>query len=75
MTFVFFEKKTKNHMENEWIWVQNSSWEESHSMRTLEIVQPFFTSFEFWDFLIFPPSYVVSKLSYSQRALGSKWGQ
>ena len=44
-------------------------------MRTLELVQPFFTSFEFWDFFIFPPSYVVSKLSYSQRALGSKWGQ
>ena len=45
------------------------------TMRTLELVQPFFTSFEFWDFFIFPPSYVVSKLSYSQRALGSKWGQ
>ena len=44
-------------------------------MRTLELVQPFFTSFEFWDFFIFPPSYVVSKLSYSQRALGRKWGQ
>ena len=28
-------------------------------MRTLELVQPIFTSFEFWDFFGFPLSYVV----------------
>ena len=39
-------------------------------MRILERVQPYLTPP--WD--IFPPSYVVSKLSYSHRALVSKWG-
>ena len=39
------------------------------AMRTLELLQPFFLPHLNFDiFFIFPPSYVVSKLSYSQRA-------
>ena len=37
-------------------------------MRILEGVQSFFTSFKYWDFsLFFPPTYVVTKLTYSDR--------
>ena len=42
------------------------------SMRILERVQPFCTSFKYWDFYFFPPSYVVTKLTYSHSFLMSK---
>ena len=41
-------------------------------MRTLERVQAFLPPLTIEIFFIFPPSYVVSKLSYSHRALVSK---
>ena len=43
------------------------------AMRILERVQPFCTSFKYWDFIFFPPSYVVTKLAYSNRSFMSKY--
>ena len=50
---------------------QNGIWVK-FSMRTLDKVQVFLPLLTIQIFKIFPPSYVVSKLSYSHRALVSK---
>ena len=42
------------------LWDKNDT---IRAMRILERVQPFCTSFKYWDFYLFPPSYVVTKLT------------
>ena len=57
--------------------IRNNFWPRglpSGAMRILERGQAFLSLLTNEIFLIFPPSYVVSKLNYSHRALVKKWG-